>query len=212
MRRLAFTLFICLSTASLARAGADCVAAYSSVDPALVLCPAGDMDFTAIARIAPGVLAFRVFYIHLDITDAQGLRLSSEQPNPDCSLTSWSGREIVLQGCFQPGTAVFRLSGGGCGTGVSIPVGNSHDAVILGTPVTFLSPDQDGNLVVDGADMALIEAKLGSHDPTADFDFDGTVTEADLGLAQAHYGHLASGSGPVAARRGTWGRIKSLAY
>jgi hypothetical protein len=117
-----------------------------------------------------------------------------------------------MQGCALLGTAIYRLSGGGCGAGVSLPVGNSHDAVILATRTTFLSPDQDGNLIVDGADMALIEAKLGTHDPTADFDFDGTVTEADRNIAQAHYGHLASGSGPVAVRRGTWGRLKSLVY
>ena len=94
----------------------------------------------------------------------------------------------------------------------SMPIGNSHDGVILATPTTFLSPDQDGNLVVDGADMALVEAKLGTHDPTADFDFDGTVTEADRGIAQAHYGHLASGNGPVPVLAGTWGRLKTLLY
>ena len=212
MRRLAFTLLMCLATASLARAGAECVAAYSTVDTALALCPAGDMDFNVVARIGPGTAAFRVFYIFLDITDTPGLRLTAQQPGPGCTLTSWSGRDIAMQDCSPMGYATFRLSGGGCATGVSIPVGNSHDGVILATRTTFLSPDQDGNLVVDGADMAAIESKLGTHDPTADFDFDGTVTEADRTIAQAHYGHLASGNGPVPVRVGTWGRLKSLVY
>lgn len=212
LRRLAFTLLLCLSTENPAHAGGDCVAEYSSADPALVLCPAGDLEFHADARIAPGVLAFRVFQILLDITDATGLRLAGAQPDPACQLATYGGRDYALQSCSPMGHAVFRLSGGGCGTGVVLPVGNSHDAVVLATPTTFLSPDQDGNLFVDGADLALVEAKLGTHDPTADFDFDGTVTEGDQSIAQAHFGHLASGSGPVAARRGTWGRLKSLIY
>lgn len=212
MRRLWLTFFLCLSIAGPARAGGECVAEYCSADPALLLCPAGDLTFHADARIAPGALAFRVFEILLDVTDATGLRLAATQPNPGCVLATYGGRDIAVQSCNPMGHAEYRLSGGGCGTGAAMPIGNSHDAVILGTPVTFLSPDQDGNLVVDGADLAIIEAKLGSHDPTADFDFDGTVTEADRTIAQAHYGHLASGSGPVPVRRGTWGRLKSLYY
>lgn len=210
MRIPFLALLALLATSGVARAGADCVAAYSTVDSALVLCPAGDLPFHVEARIAPGILAFRVFDIYLDVTDAPGLRLLATQPDPYCAIVTWSGRTIAEQGCIPFGSATYRLSGGGCGTGVSLPVGNSHDGVILATRVTFLSPDQNGDLVVDGEDLAILDSKLGTSDPTADFDFDGVVTAADRAIAQAHLGHFAAGSGPVAAHEGSWGRIKSL--
>lgn len=40
-----------------------------------------------------------------------------------------------------------------------------------------------------GADLQLIQAKLFTSDPTADFDCDGMVTDGDLAIAQAHLGH-----------------------
>lgn len=210
MRTLALALLFSLVACGVAHAGADCVAAYSTVDSALVLCPAADLDFHVAARIAPGVLAFRVYDIYLWLDGAPGLRLTTLQPEQGCSIVSTSYGLMAMQDCSQPGYSTFRLSGGGCATGVSLPVGNSHDGVILATRVTFLSPDQNGDLVVDGQDMAILDAKLGTHDPTGDFDFDGTVTEADLAIAHAHYGHFAAGTGPVPAVAASWGRIKSL--
>jgi hypothetical protein len=210
MRILAFSMLLALGIAGAAHAGANCVAEYSTVDSALVLCPAGDLAFHVAARIAPNVLAFRVWQIHLDVSAAPGLRLLAAQPDPGCLIWTSGATTLAIQNCDPFGYATFLLSGGGCGTGVAIPVGNSHDGVILATRVTYLSPDQNGDLVVDGEDMGIVAGKLGTHDPTADFDFDGTVTAADLAIAQAHLGHLAAGSGPVAAHASTWGRIKSL--
>src|SRR5262245_22993663 len=210
MRTLALALILSLAACGTARAGANCVAAYSTVDSALVLCPAGDLEFHVAARIAPNTLAFRVFYIYLYLGGAPGLQLAAHQPDPGCAIVSFSGQPVAEQACSPFGYATYRLSGGGCATGVSIPVGDSHDGVILATRVTFLSPDQNGDLIVDGGDMAILNAKLGTHDPTGDFDFDGTVTTADLAIARAHVGHVAAGTGPVPTVATTWGRIKSL--
>jgi hypothetical protein len=210
MRRSLFVLVLSGALCGTAHAGADCVAAYSTVDSALVLCPAGDLPFVVQARIAPGVLAFRVWDILVDVTDATGLRLLPTQPHPGCSIATYSGRVYAIQDCSPFGMATYQLSGGGSGTGVSIPVDNSHDAVVLATRTTFLSPDQNGDLVVDGEDMAIVQAKLGTSDPTADFDFDGAVTPSDLAIAQQHLGHLGVADGPVPAVAGTWGRLKAL--
>jgi hypothetical protein len=71
------------------------------------------------------------------------------------------------------------------------------------------SPDQDGNFGVGVDDVALAESKLGTGDPTADFDGDGTVTSADLDILSAHLGHHAPGMAtPVAPR--SWGTVKLL--
>lgn len=205
---LGVLLTLALST-SVAHAGADCVAAYSTVDSALVLCPAGDMSFRVQARIFPNVLAFRVFQIMLDISQCPGLRLLQTQADPLCNIVTWSGIPYAVENCSM-GDATFHLQGGGAATNVAIPVHNSHDAVVLATRVTFLSPDQNGDLIVDDRDLAIATAKLGTTDPTADFDFDGRVTSADLDTVRAHLGHAAFGTGVVSTRPGSWGRIKSL--
>jgi len=194
----------------LAHAGGDTVPAYSTVDTALVLCPAADLPFHVWARITPDILAFRVWEISVDVTDAPGLRLAADQPTNGCSIGAFSGRTYAIQQCAPYGYAEFRLSGGGSASGVALPVIESHGGLVLATRVTYVSPDQNGDLVVDGEDLAIATAKLGTNDPTGDFDFDGSVTAADVALVQAHLGHLAAGSGPVAARAGTWGRLKAL--
>jgi len=62
---------------------------------------------------------------------------------------------------------------------------------------------------VSAEDHALADAKVGSTDPTADFDGDGTVTAADLDILSAHLGHHATEtSTPVKPM--SWGTIKLL--
>ena len=195
--------------ATSAPAGAPSVPAYSSVDSALVFCPAGDIPFHVVARIAPGVLAFRVTAILVDITDCSGLRLSGEQTNLGCVLFTSASRSYAMQSCAM-GDATFWLRGGGGGTGVPIPVSDDAHGTVLRTRTTFLSPDQDGNLVVDARDVAIAESKLGTADPTADFDYDGQVTPADLDIVRAHLGHFGASQLPTAARATSWGRIKAL--
>jgi hypothetical protein len=57
------------------------------------------------------------------------------------------------------------------------------------------SLDQDGDLVVSNADLAIIQSKLGTQDATADFDGDGVVTASDLSYAQLHLGHTGASTG-----------------
>jgi hypothetical protein len=81
------------------------------------------------------------------------------------------------------------------------------EGVLLGRR-SVVSPDQNGDEIVDAADLALLQAKLGLADPTGDFDGDGIVTAADVTLLQAHMGHACSAATP--ARPTSWGRLKLI--
>jgi hypothetical protein len=96
--------------------------------------------------------------------------------------------------------------GGVCSAGVVVSV----CGIILNyTPIPVASPDQNADLLVADADVAIASGLLGSHDPRADFDGDGTVTEADIAwLTDLHGGH--SCDNVVPARTTTWGLVKIL--
>jgi hypothetical protein len=191
-------------------AGAPAVPEYSTVDSALMVCPAGDLPFVAIARIQPDVLAFRTWTILVDVTDCDGFVLGTLPPSPELARVQYGGHTYLEQYCGPPGYAEFRIPGGGVGTGLTIPVIETTHGVVLRTRTTLISPDQNGDLIVDSADVALATAKLGGSDPTADFDFDGVVTPADLAVVQAHLGHADVTLRPTPVARTTWGGIKQL--
>jgi hypothetical protein len=71
---------------------------------------------------------------------------------------------------------------------------------------SLASPDQDGSLVVDDADTTIAGAKRNSSDPTADFDCDGVVSDADVAVVEAHRRHACDL--PTFGRRTNWGRLK----
>jgi hypothetical protein len=66
------------------------------------------------------------------------------------------------------------------------------DGVLLAYVKRVASFDQTGDLKVDAGDLALVQSKIGTPDPTADFDGDGEVTAADLAIAEGHVGHTPS--------------------
>jgi hypothetical protein len=191
-------------------AGGPAVPEYSSVDSALTVCPAGDLPFVAIARIDPGVLAFRTWTILVDVTDCEGFVLGTIPQSSGLALVQYGGHTYLEQYCVPFGHAEFRIPGGGVAAGRTIPVIESAHGVVLRTRTTVLSPDQNGDLVVDDADVALATAKMGGSDPTADFDFDGVVTSADLAVLHAHVGHADITVRPTPIARTTWGGIKQL--
>ena len=190
------------------RAGAEAVPEYSTVDSALVVCPAGDLPFVAIARIQPEVLAFRTFTIMVDVTDCAGLVLGTIPQGAGLARVQYGARTYLEQICGPPGYAEFRFPAGGVGSGLTIPVIETTHGVVLRTRTTLISPDQNGDLVVDETDVALATDKLGGSDPTADFDYDGIVTPADLVVLGAHLGHADLSVRPTPVARSTWGGIK----
>jgi len=104
------------------------------------------------------------------------------------------------------GEADFAIRVGGTCPAEAVKIYGNGALVALRS---LASPDQDGNLSVGPEDVAVATAKLGTSDPTADFDGDGVVTTADVDILRAHLGHHAPGMAvPVAPR--TWGTLKLL--
>jgi hypothetical protein len=159
---------------------------YSYLAPCLIACPAGDSVFVTLPRDwAQNPEGGEE--ITLDFSNCPGFRLSPLSGGEPYTIDS-TGRQIsVLTDAF--GYARFPVRGGGVhGGGLAVLRGCTH---AFGTR-SVASPDQDGDLIVDDADVALIESKLGTSDSTAELDCDGLVTAADVEIARAHLGHRAA--------------------
>ena len=169
-----------------------------TLDPRLVLCPAGDLAFHVIVRRGPITVANST--VELDLFTSTGWTVcSSGQPPGIGWLSPYSF--VVLTGL--DGVATIALKAGGVTTDSTVMI--RADGVPLAR--RFLaSPDQNGDLVVNAADEAILLAKLGTHDLSADFDGDGVVTEADHAILRAHFGHACEM--PTTAPRAAWGEIK----
>ncbi len=183
-------------------------ATLSTVTKPMVACPAGDLMFTTILHnlvdlpcdFADVVISFEDCpSVHFPpVVGDEGYQVTLD-PGTQALQTLQKVSDVS-------GEADFAIrAGGGCpGSTVRI-YGNG----VLVAIRALASPDQDGNLGVGPEDVALATAKLGTSDPTADFNGDGTVTNADLDILRAHLGHHAPGMAtPVASH--TWGTLKLL--
>lgn len=176
---------------------------WSTIDPRLVLCPAGDLAFHVIPR------RFDILYpgsrLTVDFCAASGWAFEEVGQPPEISFP---GGQLCLPSVLADltGLATFALKAGGTTSDSTVAL--YVDGVFFGH--RFLaSPDQDGNLRVDLADEAILASKLGTADLSADFDADGVVTENDRAILRAHLGHASALPTPAAAS--SWGRLK-LAY
>ena len=172
---------------------------WSTVDPRLVLCPAGDVAFHVIPRRldtpVPGAVLNVVF------CDASGWAFDAARQPPEILFAGPACGPFVIADAS--GLATFALKAGGCTSDSTVAL--YVDGIGFGR--RFLSsPDQNGDLVVNAADEAILVSKLGAADLSADFDADGTVTEADRAFLRSHLGHAAEL--PTAATAATWGRLK----
>jgi len=174
----------------------------------VVACPAGDVVYATVMRLADNV--------PIDQPDV----VISVDGCPSLQVPPVIGDE-GYQVVFVPNTQTpqsfqktgnvngetdFALRAGGTCPATTVKIYGDGVQVALRALASF---DQDGNLSVGPEDVAIATAKLGTNDPTADFDGDGTVTSADLAILRAHLGHHAPGMAtPVASR--TWGTLKLL--
>jgi hypothetical protein len=177
-------------------------------DSVLAFCPAAEDTFTFAPRdlannALPGVA------IELDFCNCPAVTFCPPNGTENYSYLSDCRVRSIADGT---GIARFALRGGGLCTVSDIQVygGIAGGAIVqLGWPRRQFSLDQNGDLVVDQVDEAIVEAKRGTADPSADFDLDGRVTTADvLILENQHSGHSCTRSTPV--HPGSWGALKVI--
>ncbi|MFI5372233.1 MAG: hypothetical protein ACHQ52_11810 [Candidatus Eisenbacteria bacterium] len=173
---------------------------FSTIDPRLVLCPAGDIAFHVIPRRGTSPMANARLVV--DFCASSGPVLCPGGQPVDLSFATPCQPSVYSD---VHGLATFALKAGGITTDSTVAL--SIDGVPFGR--RFLSsPDQNGDLVVDAADEAILTAKLGSGDLSADLDGDGVVTTADLAILRTHFGHGCERPTPTLQR--DWGRLKLL--
>lgn len=173
---------------------------FSTIDTRLVLCPAGDIAFHVIPR--RGTAPVPNARLQVDFCASSGPAFCPDGQPADISFLTPCQPSVLSD---LAGLATFALKAGGLTTDSTVAL--SVDGVPFG--MRFLSsPDQNGDRVVNAADLAILTAKLGSGDLSADFDGDGLVTAADLAILRAHLGHACERPTPTPRR--AWGQLKLL--
>lgn len=171
----------------------------SVVPRCLVVCPAGDVAFSVVVR-DPNNLPVNGSLVNLGFCPCATIHFCPPQPTDGYTLVGACDVQIITG---PSGIATFNLrAGGSCAS----PVAVSADGVLLATVPLEQSPDQDGSLVVDAADAALLAAKVGGADLTGDLDCSNDVTAADQAVLAAHLGHACDNRTPALQR--SWGQVK----
>jgi hypothetical protein len=182
-------------------------ATFSTFDPCLVVCPAGDIVFHTVIRDGinnpiPNSLVTLDFsrcpmFVHCAGIPAPLIVNDAARTIARFSDGAGVADFAIPMGGICPGSTVYiaaTVSGGGGGVLVAMR--------------SLASPDRDGNLSVDAADQAAIQALVGITDPTADLNCDGAVTAADVALVGQHLGHMCAS--PTPSRSRSWGGLKLI--
>ena len=177
---------------------------WSHVPRRLVSCPSGDSVFVVITRNFAGQPTVDG-PVTVRLCACEGYRLSTAGTHP--YLLDQSGCSATLFPDNTSGYFLFPFAGGGLCPSDSVRI--DADGVLLGY-TRVVSLDQSGALAVDDQDVAIVQSKVGTADPGADFDGDGTVTATDVAIVQEHVGHRAPDAGATPVRPGTWGKLKLL--
>ena len=165
-------------------------AANSMVQSNLVTCPAGHFTFTVLVKDAIGTPVQNSTVV-VDFCPAPSIDICS---TPGCTFSGTTN---------STGTVVLNIPAGGVVAAALVVV--RADAVTLAQRAVA-STDQTGDLLVTSADVAAINALLGTNDKRGDLDGDGFVTSADVAIVQAHMSHACAG--PVHAYDRSWGVLK----
>ena len=174
-------------------------AANSTVEPCFVTCPYGDISFTVVVRDAAsnpiGGSNVQIVY-----TNCPGFTLC---PNQETGTTVNLVTHTVGRFTDASGILVFHVHAGGLCIGAQLKI--VADGVHLADR-TLASTDQDGNLIVDPVDQAIVIGKVGGGDLSADLDCDAAVTAADVGVLNNHMGHSCDAATPAIPK--SWGSLK----
>jgi hypothetical protein len=179
----------------------------SSVPACMALCPLGDMPFTVTVRdLANNPIAGSSVVIDLSGCP-NGAFICPTRPGDPYSVNLVARTLSMVTPAN--GAVTFPARIGGVG-----PAGCAKvfaDGVLLRS-YALASPDQNGNGVATGivdVDPALFAAKLGTVDPTADFDCSGGAVDlADQLIFNQQLSHSCDGI-VDAVQRHTWGSLKS---
>lgn len=207
MNRFATTLLLALACAAAPAVAAAAVPSpVNSTTPACFApCPMGDIAFTVVVRdLANNPVGGST--VVFDFSNCANAFLCDPLPTDDY-VTDLVGRTIRAV-TNAAGSVTIHPRVGGTG-----PLGCLRlfaDGVQLNA-YALASVDQSGNgmcVSIIDPDDAIFAAKLGSLDPTADFDCSGGVVDAtDQQIFFAHHGHSCLGFVDP-TKRGTWGSLK----
>jgi hypothetical protein len=156
----------------------------SILDPFVVVCPAGDSVFHVQAMGFTGPYPNGV--IEVNLCSCPSVHLAPLRPADLYTIVD--GCRLQIQSDAQ-GVADFRIRAGGVFSDPDAGIRVTSNGGYLGGRRLVISPDQDGNLIVDEQDLAIIKSKIGTTDLTADLDEDGAVTANDVEVAGTHLGH-----------------------
>ncbi len=188
--------------------------ARSTIPQRLVMCPAGDLSAELILRDfannpidqAQVVMDFSgcSAFVHCAHPIPQGVtNLTVDDVNKRIVGTTDANGRLVVQ---------VAMTGSCLSQGNPINIQVYGNGVLLSGSSFLMSPDQNGDLIVDAADEAIMNDKIADPTPlnvlTADFNGDGILDGADLAFLQAHATHVCTDNTPV--RRRAWGRLKLL--
>lgn len=200
---------LCLLAASmlLSASAADAAvpdAALSTLPSCMALCPMGDMPFTLVVRdVANNPIGGSL--VVLDFSQCAGAFLCPQRPT-DPYVVDVPTRTLRMT-TNAAGSVTFPARVGGTCPAGGVRV--TADGVLLKL-YALASPDQNGNgvaVTIVDVDDAIFMAKLGTLDPTADFDCDGDVDVYDQLIFDSHLSHSCDGF-VDATRRRTWGSVK----
>ncbi len=176
--------------------------ANSSLPACMGLCPLGDMHFSVVVRdLANNPIAGST--VVLDFTNCPGALICPFHPSDPYAVNQ---RRLSMV-TDASGSVTFPARVGGIGPAGAVAV--FADGVLL-KGYALASPDQNGNGVavnIIDVDETIFASKLGTTDPTADFDCDGDVDVFDQFIFNPHLSHSCDGI-VDAVRRGTWGTLK----
>jgi len=123
---------------------------------------------------------------------------------PDAYVVDPVGKTITMLSGPQ-GQALFYLrAGGGCSNaGIRV----SADGVLLRV-IPAASADQNGDLAVTAADVAIVQSKVGTSDLSGDINCDAVVNSTDVSIVQGYVGITCSN--PTDVRPPSWGKLKTI--
>ena len=187
--------------------------ATSTIPRRLVVCPEGDLSAEFVMRdFTRNPVDGCVVVMEFNLCPAF---VHCAHPLPDgvTNLIVDDSQRRITGTTGPDGRLVFRVKmTGSCTDALGNPfyIRTYGNGVPMGGPL-LLSPDQNGDLVVDAADETIMNAKMGIAPKdvgTADLNGDGIVDAGDIAILQAHLTHLCDDSTPV--RRSRWGQLKLL--